>query len=329
MTIDAYSSRPHYLAHIAPIWNALPDLLRGKFHVPQRLVKDAQRHGIATTQHPLRMNGTPTIVASYSDYRAAHHRPVIFVEHGAGQTYRDVPDHPAYSGGRGRERVILFICPSDTVATRNHLKYPRAVSVAVGCPRIDQFLPVIPHPRSSPPVVAFTFHAHYALVPETESSYRYFLPVLDLVRNAGYQVLAHGHPNLYRRLVPTYARRGLSHTADPDEVFRKADVLCVDNSSLGFEAAAVSIPIVWLSPPTYRRDVHHGLRFWNALVLGQHAESVEEVVPAIASALAPISPELQQTRDNYLDTVYAHRDGLSAQRAAEAIMQVTADRVPA
>lgn len=320
--IDAYASFPHYLSHIVPIWHALDESIRGTFYIASSLVADAQHHGIEAQQGRPSSTRNPIIVAAYADYRSNSSRPVIFVEHGAGQVYSERENNPSYSGGAMRDRVVLFICPNETVAGRNQARYPTIPVAIVGCPRLDAYYPIPPRIPHDPLVVAFAFHADYSIAPETRSAFRQFHTAIPLVRDAGYHVIGHAHPRLYRRVAPVYAKYGVDHTEDPDEVLGRADCLVVDNSSFGFEAAAVGVPIVWMSPTFYRREVKQWPRFWDALVLGPEATRAEGVLAAVTEALAPVSLDVQSTRDNFLSTIYSYRDKQASHRAAEAIMAV-------
>jgi len=258
--------------------------------------------------------GPPILVASYSDLRLCRQRQAIFVEHGSGQTYLGV-DEAAYSGGPDRDNVVLFLCPNSTVAARNADRYPGARSIAVGCPRLDYWHTRPPQARSTPPVVAFTWHADLNLVPETRNGFRHFSPAVTATRDAGYTVLGHAHPRFFRRIEGWYAQHGIEAVATLDEVFARADILVADNTSAAFEFASLDRPIVWLTPPHYRRDVHHGLRFWDALVLGPEATRPEDVPDAIKQAITEYRPH-----DELLDGLYAGRDGAATKRAVEAIL---------
>jgi len=320
--IDALATRQNYADHIFPIWRALPEQHRGTFYVSSNLATYAAAAGIPAVQGrvPTRPN-IPILVAAFSDLRAAPHRPVILQEHGSGQTYSD-SDDGSYAGGRGRDSVVLFLCPSERIAALNLARYPSAHAAVVGCPKLDPFLPA-PPPRPLPtsPIVVFSTHANIHINSETRSGARHFLPAIPILLAAGYRVVGTAHPRIYSRLRRAYDHLGIDHTDSFDEVLRTADSYVVDNSSSGFEFyAAHQRGLVWCSPPHYRRDVHHGLRFWDALILGGHATTPEEVPAAVAAALTPPSPELAAARDSFIRSVYHHLDGRSSTRAAAAIV---------
>jgi len=147
--IDVYATERHYADHLAPIYLALPVDERGRWYAPAALHDHIRGLGVS----PAMIGpGTPprgytvALVASHGDLRGIGDRPAVFVEHGAGQTYRSAPgeepSHPAYSGGKDREGVVLFVCPSETVAERNRRRYPGVPAVAVGSPRMDRWLGV-------------------------------------------------------------------------------------------------------------------------------------------------------------------------------------------
>jgi len=319
LTIDGFASRRHYANHLYPIWRALPEHRRGVFYVTSSLAAEATAASISVAQGrvPTRPN-IPILVSAYSDLRIAPHRRVVFTEHGSGQYYDT--DDPSYSGGPGRERVDLFICPNPRVAARNLARYPTSHAVAVGCPRLDQWHPPVPKPPSSPPVIAVTWHADIRVAPETRPGIREFSPMLPLLQAAGYRLLGHGHPRIFSRLRRLYDRHGIESVADPDEVFRRADVLIADNTSFAFEFASLGRPVVFCSPSFYRHDFHAPPRFWDATEVYPHASTPEEVPAAVAAALTPPSSELAAARDSFIRSVYHHLDGRSSARAAAAIV---------
>lgn len=318
--IDAFAAETHHLRHLLPVWRALPDPLRGTMHITSRLQAIVTPSDNATVrQLNMRNSPNPILIAAYGDYQRVNPRPVILMEHGAGQTYPT--PHAHYAGGPNRERAILFINPSQRTADLNSAQYPTIPSVAVGCPALDEHLS-LPIPSRTPPTIGITFHADLTVFPETRSGFSEFFPAIKLLMDAGFDVLAHAHPRLFRRAASFYDKQNIPYTSNLIDIYHRASVLVVDNSSVGFELAALHRPIVWMSPSFYRRDISLPPRFWGALVLGEHAQSPEEVPAAVTRALQPVSSELQLERDRFLTTVYAHRDGSSTQRAVEAIVAV-------
>lgn len=134
--MDAFASEFQYADHLRNVWLALDPSERGTFYTARRNLERVRALGIdAVGERPSRKGGL-ILVAAFSDLQAIKPRPAVLLEHGAGQTYRDV-DHPSYSGGPERENVVLFLCPNEEVAARNRARYPEAAAVAVGCPKLD------------------------------------------------------------------------------------------------------------------------------------------------------------------------------------------------
>lgn len=267
------------------------------------------------------------MVASYADLQVVRRRSVILVEHGAGQTYLDRPSHPSYPGGRGRESVGLFICPNASVAERNLVTYPAAKAVVIGCPALDRW-----HqwpPPAAPvgePVAATAFHWDAsAVAPEAGTAFPYFASgVRELASRM--DVMGHAHPRAFARMAPALRRLGATPNHSLEDVFVKASVLLVDNSSAAPEFMSLGRPVVWLSPPSYRRDVWHGNRFWEWIDAGVHCEEPADLPHAVEEALED-SPLVRAARERVVKEVYGDCDGLASVRAAEAIHEYLASRI--
>lgn len=318
--LDAYASQPHYAAHMRPVWEALPAEVRGVWH-----------------RRPPRDEGPPILVAGAIDVRQVRRRQVVYLEHGAGQSYDGDPrvrdQGVGYSGGPGLDRAVLFLCPSEQVAERWRRRYPATPAAVVGCPRLDRWhaagasgaLSTGPAPGGAGPVVAVTFHWPCGLCPETRWAFpwyrRHLAGLVDDVRAAGGEVIGHAHPKAYAHLVSTWCGLGVRPIPDLDVVLERADLFIGDNTSALPEAAAAGIPLVWMSAPWYRRDVEHGGRFWTwpqgQVRVGNGDELIERWHEAL---LDP--PHVRAAREAMVGTIYAHRDGSAAARAAAAIIKV-------
>jgi hypothetical protein len=345
MTFDAYVSHPHLADHLAPVWRALEDGLRGRFIAAHRSVVAhlRERHGIDAEWAVPHFPGGPVLVASYADYTQVYPgRRVAYLEHGAGQTYGDGLDwHPSYSGGTNRQRVASFLTLNPTTAEREQARYPEASVVVVGSPRLDelesrvrQILARVYAEKNTlettgrypfRPVVACAWHWNTRIVPETRTAWPAWRHTFaDLARN-GYTVLGHGHPRIWKELRPWCERHGIEPVADSAELLARADVLCFDNSSIGYEAAALGVPVVALNAPWYRRDVHHGLRFWD-LVPGPQADVPDMVMDAIATSM---SDEWALERARIASLVYpSSTRGNAARLAADACAALASSAEP-
>lgn len=334
MKIDGFASQPHLVEHLAPIWRALPDGLRGTFQAAGTAGYRAGALGIQLGQlRRERGSEAPlTLVASYMDEQYVRPRPVVLVEHGAGQSYghdRGAAHHPSYPGGTGRGQVVLFICPSQQVADRWHDMYPDTPTAVVGCPFLD---PWHDHRKRTPhetlPLVVFTFHWECPVVPETKSAFPHYQQ--ELVRlskltdeERGWQMGGHAHPRA-PEIMGFWRKWGVRTFERFAEVLTYADCLVFDNTSAGFEFASTDRPVVVLNAPWYRRDVEHGGRFWEWADVGiQVDEPYDELgglQGAIEAALADYFSR-RQNRKRVVEQVYAYRDGHATERAVKAIVE--------
>lgn len=328
--VDFVVSERQYADHLLPIWFALSEEERGTFYWQA----DVERHLIEAGVEgwALRRGKVPpsttrlTVVASYNDLIVSRPRPIVLVNHGVGQIYRGDPRaarHPAYSGGEQREDVVLLLCPSERDARVNRERYPDQHSEVVGCPKLDRWQgrrslgDRDAVSRSRDPVVAVSFHFPLGLCPETMWAFpEYFKAVAELGRHR--HVIGHGHPRAWDRLLPFYEEAGIEPVKHFGDVLDRADVYVCDNSSTIYEFASTDRPVVLLNSAMYRRDVEHGLRFWECADVGVQVDRPEDLAAAIDEALED-PPERAAIRRRISADLYAWRDGRCARRAADAI----------
>lgn len=248
---------------------------------------------------------------------------LIYVEHGAGQSYDGDPrglGHGSYSGGSGLDAVALFICPRQEIADRWMNRYD-VPAVAVGCPKLDRRHAASDRLRSDPPTVAVSFHWENPLVPESRSALghyeRHLSGLIRAVRAAGGELVGHGHPRAWGALWRLWRRLGVDPVEDLDVVFDRATVFVADNTSALYEFASLDRPVVVLNAPWYRRDVDHGLRFWETIP-GIQVDDGADLLDAIAEAV-PDPPYLSAVRHDAVARTYASTDGHAAERAVRAI----------
>jgi hypothetical protein len=334
----------HYTNHLAPIWKALPEDIRGSFAVIRGSSADNRARELGIPTVPFRQYSRDVLVcvASYEDYRAAKPAPVIFVNHGVGQTYNGdekTAGMGSHSGGKGRERVVAFLCTSQRDAQNNRASYPDTPAYPVGVPYLDIFVSlqkgklreshVEDNFNYDSPTVTFSFHANIQACPETQWAVDWAKPAIRALVDPNnlehnFQLLAHSHPRARKQLELFWKKMGVPYEPEWLKVLGKTDVYVIDNSSSGYEAAALGIPTVWWNPPFYRRDVHHGLRFWEAIP-GVEVNAPMDLASAIDLALLD-PPELQQKRDAAVSIAYGDADGRSlvdghaTERAVEACL---------
>jgi len=317
--IDALASERHFVDHLAPVWLAMPDDLRGRFLVADRtLVRHAAGRGIEAV--PATRTSNPMLVASYGDQmrgRRLGARTFISMEHGAGQSYGGDPRsarHGSYAGGRDRDDTALFLVPNEQAASRWRVACPTADVAVVGSPKLDTLPAREPGPG---PVVALGFHWPCAIAPEARTAFPHYRSMVPSLTR-GFRVLGHGHPRFMGRLSSFYRSAGIEPVEDFDDVLRRADLYVCDNSSTLFEFAATGRPVVVLDAPWYRRDVQHGLRFWDAATVGFQVDDPADLAGTVEAALG--DPPWQRTeRERVIASVYARPVEGAARAAMDAI----------
>lgn len=265
MKVHALARWPHLGEHLAAIHRHLNDDIRGEFIVDRQA-----RANKAWGPKDIVM------VASYLDIEAARGRPVIYVEHGAGQRYEGANPRAAryYHGSDHPENVIGYICPRQDVAD----SWGRP-AIAVGSPICDPYELYAPERCA-----AITFHWNGAApdkvgVPEAGTALEHYVNdlgrIVDALRRDGYEVLAHGHPR-FNHMHSVWKKLGMTMVS-ADEVRRRAQLLIADNTSLMYEMSYLMRDVVALNAPWYRRDVDHGLRFWSH-VPGTQVDGPDELI---------------------------------------------------
>lgn len=319
---------PQFLDHLAPVWQALDPTLRGRFLVEPTLLDRAEALGIDADpvswprrpERPApRTDGPPLLVASYGDIKVGRrlgYGPFAFIEHGAGQSYAGDRNRArlsgSYAGGPDRDDVALFMVPNEHSAARWKGAYPDARVEIVGSPRLDTL------PRREPDgklTVAISFHWPCRLAPETDTALGEYQTVLPELAQR-FNVIGHAHPkgDWPERMRKVYERAGIPFVADFDEVCRRSDVYLCDNSSTLFEYASTGRPVVVLNSRWYRRDVHHGLRFWSAAGVGVNVDHPSGLIEAVELALTDPA-EQQAARERALSIVYGVRTNGAAYAA--------------
>lgn len=307
--IDVYASLTNYVDHLAPIWAALPAGVQGRFLVSSGSVGRyaRARWGLPVVRE--RPSG-PTLVASYTDERLCP-GAVALLEHGAGQHYGGLDATSARS--TERPCVGLYLAPNQVVADRMAAVLPCADRVVVGCPRLDAFTPGA---LDGPLALAWHWNPGGPW-PESRSAWPHYKDHLHRLVSGG-RVWGHGHPRIYPALAVFYSQAGVRPVADSGEVLSGAGVISVDNSSLLYEAVFLDRPVVVLDAPWYRRDVDHGLRFWEWADVGPRISDPRAWPEAVAAAR---HPSWASVRARAAAAIYGPRDRQATIRAVAALSE--------
>lgn len=260
--IDVWCTRPHYAAHLRPVWDALPDDQRGQWY--------------DVTDDP--EGGTVLLTGAYRDldWMRARYPRLALVEHGIGQTYDD-RDHPAYPGGI-RKPYDLLLAPG------SHVIDPAAgETVAIGCSAVAGREPGV----GGRTRMAVSFHWDCGVSPEAGTGFWEYLPFLQAEAMKVGGLLVHAHPliqdDVFEQLV---GKDGIVACPDFAQILDEAAVYAVDNSSTLFEFAALDRPVVVLNPAVYRRAVRHGKRFWDWADVGVNVDHPSQLGDALRVSLA-------------------------------------------
>ena len=182
--------------------------------------------------------------------------------------------------------------------------------------------------RIGPLAACLAFHWDCRLGPEMRSAFDHYRPrlavIADSMRDQGFIPYAHSHPRWNGFLDALFVACGFEVLATDRDVFDKADMLIMDNSSLMYEFASLRRPVIALNAPWYRRDVEHGLRFWSH-VPGVQVDSPEQLLELDLLSHLTKDPA-RALRNAAVAEAYASTDGGAAQRAAAWITQLLDSR---
>lgn len=254
---------------------------------------------------------------------------MVLINHGAGQSWRSPTGfiaNPTWAGGKGREHYDMILEPGEGPAECDSQICHKTKVIAIGCPRMDKWYPVKPKPQGNPPVVAIGFHHNVYIVPEALSAFKHYehiLPALAQWEKSGaIKLLGTGHPTKWEALwLPLWKKLGIEPVFDFDKVLERADVYVRDQHSTLYEFASLDRPVVALNAPWYRRDMEHGIRFWEYANVGVQCDEPEDLISAIKRALND-PPEQQGLRHKAVEAVYKYTDGHSTERAVEALLSL-------
>lgn len=314
MTYDLAARERHFLDHLTPVWNSLPKELQGQVWVDPSILRYARRLGLqASASESVPFGGNPTLCASWGDARRTRKagRPVVMLEHGAGQSYIG-SDLPSYVGAPDRDRVFLVLVPNEQAAQKHVAVHPDIPVEVIGCPKLDT---LIQTPAPTGNRVALSHHWDGAKVaPECRSTFPHYKRVYPSLCKT-FDMIGHAHPKVWKELNPMMSRMGFDMMLDFQHVVEAASVYVMDNSSTLFEFAALNRPVVVLNAPWYRRDVHHGGRFWDWADVGVQVDDPSDLIPAVRSQLDNPN-QFQLNRERIVGEIYPFLGVASVQAAS-------------
>lgn len=333
--IDFFTWARHHFDHLIPIWSEIPNSFKGNFYISTHIHSKEEFHipiysnpnkfifsdNISKLINRVKSSKALLVVADLNKSLNEIKRPTVLVSHGAGQTY--ISKEYEYQSIALRKHIVLDIVPN---------KYMKKVIInslhgnevrVVGCPKLDFWHKNFKKPINHKPVIAISFHFDRKLVSETRTAFPHFksglVKLANYSREKGWRILGHGHPLIIDELTPYYEELGFEIVRNFNDVMSMADVYICDNSSTLYEFASTDRSVVVLNAPWYRREVEHGLRFWEHADVGVNCDSPEDLIPAIEEALKD-SEEQKKLRRKSVQAVYEVTDGTASKKAAKAII---------
>jgi len=302
--VDCLASESHYWDHLKPVWDALPPHLRGT------VLTESESIGF----------GSLTLIASERDRSSAVLRPVVRMEHGIGMSYAGV-DHGSWPGGRYQTNVIAFLSPNRPCASRWMGAYPGAKVHIVGVPRMDAWKRLGKKEMPDRPLVVFSWHWDCQIIPEAGWAWPEFKgAVRRLARRSDIEVAVHCHPFARGSIKPWASLAGIRFIESFNEVLATADVYAADTSSTLYEFAALDRPVIVMNSRKYRREVRHGIRFWDWSTVGLNVWPADDLSAAVDLALEDRF-EQRTGRWGAVRSLFPHL-GTSTERAAQLIEEI-------
>lgn len=302
--VDFHASLPHFLDHLAPLWlEAKRRGIAGAFILPTDLIPRAVRRGLAGAdlKGPGSAGAGCMLCASSGDLAAVLNtgRRLALLEHGCGLSFSTT--QAGYCGGGGaRDAASLILSTNEYCAARDRAAHPAARVVTCGCPKLDA-LAGRRWTRHDPPIIGYATHWDCMSASETRSAFPYYHAALRALAGQ-YRVIAHTHPRSGVAVWQTFSALGLDTVRDWSDFIEAVDLLVCDCGSAPYEFAYTGRPVVVLNCPLYRRNIHHGLRFWEN-VPGLQVDDPRQLTATVERALAD-PPEVQQMRRDAIKAVY-------------------------
>ena len=274
----------HLIDHLAPIWNALPQENKTKFIVPKTLYNYANDKLISNLisidnyeSIPKLTKQDTNVVCSLHNYNQLKStgKNVFYFEHGAGQIYNC--DHASYASGGGRKNVKKYFA-TNQICHDAFIKNHNAESYIVGCAKLDQYSN---RNWTKNNKICISFHWDCKVVPETQTSFFYYKDYLKKLQNSlkelGIELVGHGHPHSWDIFKYFYTSLEIPIMKNFDDIIEQCDMYIVDNSSTLFEFAATGKPVVVLNCPLYRKNIKHGMRFWEFADIGPQVDNANDL----------------------------------------------------
>lgn len=360
--ITFVASEKHYLEHLIPTFLALPEEYRGLFHINGAALCDlACSKGILgkdvryfdlrrenpldprsfEVKSPLKLDKGPGYVMCSSiidAQRVREYEPLkklILCEHGCGQTYEH--GSSSYAGGLDRGWLSLCLVPGERPWAKQLQKYPEIPCAKTGCPKLDSFKDYVKPDKilqMSNMVVGVSTHYDLGICPEASSAFVYFWNQVEALVKANPKTwfVGHTHPRVnglpwekWTELKTVCPNVKVTH--DFDDIMQEADLYIIDQSSTAFEFAALDKPVILLNSPHFRREINHGMRFWEFANIGVQCEYADNLQEKMIEALmGEYTNAYTERRREVTKLIYSVPLGQASKATAEVLVAFVNDK---
>ncbi|MEN1760775.1 CDP-glycerol glycerophosphotransferase family protein [Anoxynatronum sibiricum] len=329
--IDFFAWERQYFDHLLPVWEKIPDDRKGIFYmacsvneiykniIENKKMAVKSRQSIEEMVKEINLPNEKQNMLIMADNNAKYvgkiERCMVRLAHGCGQTF--ITNDPYYEL---MQKFSLILVPNEYAQNFFQNYFPEKSIEIVGCPKLDKWSRELKRSNGKPPHIVFSFHFDRDFVPETKTTWPYYKEkVFELSKSLDWKVSVHGHPKIYDQISLECQEEGINTIMHFEEVIETADLYVCDYSSTIYEFAYTGRPVVLLNAPWYRRDVEHGIRFWEFSNVGINCDEPADLKSCIEQALID-RMEIQVDREKAVKKVYSFIDGSASEKAATAIL---------
>lgn len=269
-----FANMPHYYDHIIDVYNKL-----GISKVIIDKVNDSSKllNTISQYDNPIYIVPSYSLLSRLYKPNFPKNRSIL-LEHGVGQSYITNKTSWARGSTKYDDNIILYMATNNycyDAFKKHHKNIPIEI---IGCPKLDN-IPIM-NPNLEDPLICFSWHWDAIEIPETRSGFDYWKDsLIELSKHN--RIVIHGHPRI-QNITSEFARdNNIQFISSFNRVLELADIYVCDNSSTIYEFAVTNKPVILLNNPFYRRDINHGLRFWELSNIGINCNNNKDLQKCI------------------------------------------------
>lgn len=328
--IDFMTSQRHFLDHLLPIAKAIGPYL-GNFYVTSDIFDYAALiKAVPNVVSIPRNNNISYLVPAGDDAvvfaasgdaqkwyngERGKHRTKIMMEHGVGITFKEA----SYAGGRGiRDKIDFFLCPNEYIKEKISVTQSKSIQAVIGTPKLDDWKDAFEKYETNiyrKFKVVISFHWDCEVAPEAGNAFWHYRKMLGhLAKSNHFTIAGHGHPRIIDKLEKFYDECGIPTLQSFDHVMTLADIYVNDSSSTAYEFCVTGKPVVLMNAPWFRKNVHHGIRFWDYTNIGPQVDDPFELEDKIVEGFQK-QFEYRAARREMIKDLYPYLGG-SAEQAA-------------